>query len=181
MKKVTIFAVTVLATTLAQGAFAGGDSGFYAGGSVGSAQLSFDALDNYIDDSDTGYKVFGGYNFGILPMVDVAVEASYLDMGTQSGDFLGDKARFSNTALQAHVIGGLNFGPMGLFAKAGVSDWKTKFSYAGESDSVSGSDPAYGIGAKFQVDALQIRAEYEQIQLDDADLDFYSIGAAYSF
>lgn len=181
MKKATILATALIASSLAHGAFAGSESGFYVGGSVGSAKLSYSDADGKVNDSDTGYKVFGGYNFGLLPMVNLAIEGSYVDYGTLNGNILGEPIQFSNTALQAHLVGGLDLGPVGLFAKAGVSDWKTKFRSDFFSGSTSGSDPAYGIGAKFQLDAVQIRAEYERIKMDDADMDFYSLGAAYTF
>lgn len=180
MKKVSALAILMLAAG-SQMALAGSETGLYLGGSMGSAQLYFDSYNNYIDDSDTGYKYFVGYNFGLLPAVDLAVEASYVDFGNQYGDFLGEPTRFSNTALQAHLLGALNMGPVALFAKAGVTDWETKFTDGYHEGKTSGSDPAYGVGAKFQVGSIQLRTEYERIQLDEADMDFYSIGAAYTF
>ncbi|MDN3638293.1 porin family protein [Simiduia curdlanivorans] len=178
---ISIFTATILTAVLSQSALAGSDSGFYLGGSVGSAQLSFDSFDDYIDDSDTGYKFFAGYNFGLLPMVDIALEGSYVDFGSQYGELFDDTTRFSNTAAQLHLVGGLDLGPVGLFAKAGLSDWETTFTNGDYRAKATGSDPAYGIGAKFQVASFQLRAEYERVKLDDADMDFYSIGAAYTF
>ena len=49
-------------------------------------------------------------------------------------------------------------GPVGLFAKAGAMKWDLEGT-GGFSD--SGTDPAYGIGAKFSLLSFQIRAEYE--------------------
>ena len=181
MNKVHFFATSLLALALSQGALAGADTGLYLGGSVGSAQLEFDSFGTYIDDSDTGYKFIAGYNFGLVPMVDLAVEASYLDLGSQTGYFLGDPTVFTNTAQQLHLVGGLDLGPVGLFAKAGVTEWKTRFSNGFDSGKTTGSDPSYGIGAKFQVDSIQLRAEYERLKLDEADMDFYSIGATFTF
>lgn len=178
--KSTLLAACLLSTT-APFVFAGNDSGLYLGGSVGSAQLDYDSADAFIDDSDGGYKVFGGYNFGLVPAVDLGIEVSYTDFGDHQGETFAGDGRFSNTAWQGHLVGGLNLGPVGLFAKAGIANWETKFSNEVFSGRDDGSDPSYGIGAKFQIDALQLRAEYERLTLDDADLDFYSIGAALTF
>ncbi|AFU98346.2 outer membrane beta-barrel protein [Simiduia agarivorans] len=177
----SLSALALVAALMAAPVWAGNETGLYLGGSVGSAQLTYDSADAYIDDSDGGYKVFGGYNFGLVPAVDLGIEVSYTDFGDHHGNTFAGDGRFSNTAWQGHLVGGLNLGPVGLFAKAGVANWETRFSndlFTGKDD---GSDPSYGIGAKFQIDALQLRAEYERLTMDDADLDFYSIGAALTF
>lgn len=181
MNRSSIFIAVTLTLSISHHALAGSDTGLYIGGAIGNAEVDFNSFDNIVDDNDTAYKVFGGYNFGLLPTVNFGVEASYADFGSLEGELLGAPARFDNTALQAHLVAGLDLGPVGVFAKAGVSHWTTRFQSIGFSDENSGSDPAYGIGAKLQVESFQLRAEYEQIKLDDADLDFYSIGASYTF
>ncbi|AFU98343.1 porin family protein [Simiduia agarivorans] len=180
MKK-TLLASTCLILGLAQPAFAGDETGFYLGGSVGSSQLSYKGDGSSIDDDDVGYKVFAGYNFGLIPLINLAVEGSYVDFGSQTGDILGDSYTLTSTGLQGHALAGVNLGPVGLFAKAGVMNWDSKLKGDAETTNESGSDPAYGVGAKFQLMSFQLRAEYERLQLDDADVDFFSVGAAYTF
>ncbi|BFM11035.1 hypothetical protein R50072_11880 [Simiduia litorea] len=181
MKTLTLPLLALLTLSAAQAANAGSDSGFYLGGSVGSSVVDYqeDGID--LDDNDVGYKVFGGYNFGLVPLVDLAVEASYLDFGTQSGDFLGETITLSTTGLMASGLIGLNLGPVGLFAKAGVVNWDSELKASGGKASGDGSDPAYGIGAKFQLGSFQMRAEYELIDVDEVAIDFFSVGAAYTF
>lgn len=181
MKATTLFATVLLAAGLAQNTLADSDSGFYLGGSLGNAKIAFEDADGGVNDTKTGYKVFGGYNFDLVPMVDLGIETSYVDLGTMNGNIMGESFAFSNSAWQAHLVGGIDVGPVGLFAKAGVSQWETKLSSDVFSGSTTGSDPAYGIGAKFQAGPIQLRAEFERINLDDADLDFYSLGAAFTF
>ncbi|MDN3639165.1 porin family protein [Simiduia curdlanivorans] len=181
MKKIAIPLFTLLTLTAAQAANAGSDSGFYLGGSVGSAVVEAQETGIDLDDSDVGYKVFGGYNFGLVPLVDLALEASYLDFGTQTGDASGGEFTLATTGLMASGLVGVNLGPVGLFAKAGIVNWNSDFKELGGNTSDSGSDPAYGIGAKFQLGSFQLRAEYELIDIEDADIDYFSVGAAYTF
>ena len=77
------------------------------------------------DDDNTAYKVFGGYNFGIVPLIDVAVELSYIDFGSASTSFKNASADV--TAVTAAGVLGFNFGPVGLFGKAGVVDWDSDY------------------------------------------------------
>ena len=148
--------------------FAGADSGFYIGAGVGDA--GFEVEDSNFDDSDTAYKVFGGYNIGFIPLVDFAVEASYVDFGSPS-------AGVDSSSLNAFGLAGLSFGPFGIFAKAGVSNWDTE---AG-SVSDSGTDPAYGLGARFAIGSFAVRAEYEVYDFDKADVDMVSVSGVFTF
>jgi hypothetical protein len=175
MKRLTL-AGGVLALLLASGtAWAGSDSGLYIGGSVGSA--GFDPSGGADLDDATGYKVFGGYNFGIVPLVDVAIEGSYVNFGTAEGNNLEAKA----SGLDAFGLVGLSMGPVSLFGKVGAIYWDGEFSSPLGSTDDSGTDPAYGIGLQFQLLSIAVRAEYEMFALDDVDIGFVSLGASYTF
>ena len=180
--------VSVLACVLvgmANLAQAGDDSGIYIGGSVGSANIDYsdngDDID--FDDDDLGYKIFVGYNFGIIPLIDLGIEGSYVDFGSQDGKIAGASGNeVEATAWSAFGVAGLTFGPFGIFAKAGVAEWNVDVDPRNaRSFSESDNDAAYGIGAKFQTASFAIRAEYEMFELGDVDMDFYSVGAAYTF
>jgi hypothetical protein len=45
----------------------------------------------------------------------------------------------------------------------------------------SGSDPAYGAGVRFQLGSLALRAEYEVFDIDVAEIEYVSVGAAWTF
>ena len=65
-------------------AFAGGDSGFYLGAGVGQAigrRYVTSRVASRFDGDDTGFKAIAGYNFGIIPLIDLAVEGEYVDFG----------------------------------------------------------------------------------------------------
>jgi hypothetical protein len=154
--------------------FAGADSGFYIGGGVGDA--SVDAKEVDFDESDSAYKVFGGYNFGVIPLIDLAVEASYVDFGTPSRGGIDVEI----TGLNAFGLAGLSFGPFGIFAKAGMIDWDVDVS-GNISDSDSGTDPAYGVGARFALGSFAVRAQYERYDVDQADVEMLSVSAVFTF
>ncbi len=168
----------ILMLLISTTAVAGGESGFYLGGSVGQASVEYDTADIKFDDDDTSYKVFGGYNFGVIPLIDLAIEGAYMDFGTQKSD----DARLDAKAFGAFGLVGVNLGPLGLFGKVGGVNWDSDINFGGAGGgSDSGTDPAYGVGARFQLLSISIRTEYELLQLDDADIDLFSVGAAYSF
>lgn len=149
-------------------AIAGSESGLYIGLGAGDTSLEGGGFD--VDDS--GYKVFGGYNFGLVPLVDIAVEASYVDFG--------ELGVLDVTGVSAFGLVGASFGPFGLFAKAGVLDWEVESNFAAI-DGESGTDSAYGVGARFSIGSFAVRAEYEVFDLDDVDLDMVSISGVYTF
>jgi len=87
--------------TIPAAVFAGADSGFYIGAGAGSATVK----DTDFDASDSAYKIFDGYNIGFIPLVDFAVEASYVDFGNPSTS-LGN---VEVTGFNAFGLAGLSF------------------------------------------------------------------------
>lgn len=150
---------------------AGADSGFYIGAGVGDASID---NNSGFDESDSAYKLIAGYNIGFIPFVDFAVEGSYVDFGAPGT--VGNNVEA--TGFDAFGLVGLNFGPVGIFAKAGAIAWDLDTS-SGFSD--SGTDPAYGIGARFQLFSFAIRAEYEVFEFDNIDADLLSVSATFTF
>lgn len=185
MRKLTIPGYTLVLLLSSSAAWAGGDSGLYLGGSLGSAgvDVSLDTGGGSVeyDDDDMAYKIFGGYNIGIVPLIDLGIEASYIDFGTAEGTALGNTIETSVTGIDAFGLVGVNLGPVSVFGKAGAISWDTEFSSAGLSDDDSGTDPAYGLGLQFQLLSIAIRAEYELFTLDEADIGFISAGVSYTF
>lgn len=156
-------------------AVAGADSGFYIGAGVGNATI--DNSDAGFDESDSAYKIFGGYNIGFIPLVDFAVEASYVDFGkpTAAGSSI------EVTGFNAYGLAGLSFGPLGVFAKAGALSWNEDSTFGTTSSSDSGTDPAYGVGARLAIGSFAVRAEYEVYDLGNTDLGMASISGVFTF
>ena len=151
-------------------AVAGTKSGLYIGAGAGNASIQ----ENTFDASDTSYKILAGYNIGFIPLVDFAVEGSYVDFGSPNSN----GSSVDVTAFDAFGLAGLSFGPFGVFAKAGAASWDLKTNSGG---SDSGTDPVYGIGARFSLFAFQVRAEYERFKFDNADADMISVSALFTF
>lgn len=185
MKTLSKLLAFAAATTFSGIALAGSDSGLYLGASLGSAAVDYSDGDNDVefDDTDTGYKVFAGYNFGLIPFLNLAVEGGYIDLGSVEGEIANITGnKIDANGWTAYGVGGFDFGPIGLFAKAGYFAWdsdiKTNF---GGDESESGTDPAFGLGAKIQLGSIAVRAEYEMFDLDEVDIDYASVGVSFTF
>ena len=161
------------------------DSGFFVGGSVGNAALSFKDVDfgsSGFDDADSAYKGFVGYIVD-LPVVDFGVEVAYVDFGAPADTSIFDEEnQIEATGLSGFATLGMDWGLFGVFVKAGVVQWDAEFSL----DNVSlgkddGSDSAYGLGFRFNFSSVEVRAEYEQFDIEDADLDMASVGVLWRF
>ena len=85
-------------------------------------------------------------------------------------------------ALAAFGLVGINLGPFGIFGKAGAANWDGKVSGSNISGDDDGTDPVYGVGARFALGSFQIRAEYEYFDIDVVDgIDFISASLLYTF
>lgn len=180
-------AAALLAATLFASGAAVADSGPYFGGSVGNTTLEAnisdpDLGDFTFDESDFSWKLFGGYTFD-LGVIDLGVEAGYVDLGGPSVAFLGDEFGLDLTAWDAFAVAGFDLGPIGVFAKLGMISWDAEVSFAGvDLGSEDGSDTAYGVGAAFNLGSFQIRAEYEIFDISDVeDLTMLSAGFVFTF
>jgi hypothetical protein len=171
--------------SLSPAAFA--DSGFFVGGSAGSATVSADfpdpgfGNDVNFDEDDFAWKVFGGYAFD-LPVIDLGVEIGYFDLGSPSVDTLTGEYGASVSGVSAFALAGVNLGPVGLFIKGGMTSWDADLVIADLPVAEDGSDPAYGVGLRLTFGSLEVRGEYEVIDIADAD-DVYmaSLGLVWRF
>jgi outer membrane immunogenic protein len=185
MKKLIAAPLFFILGSLSVASWAGSESGLYIGGSIGQSSVEADFGDNdgsfTLDDDDNGYKIFFGYNFGVLPLLDLGIEADYRDYGT----FGGRNAEISVDSAELFGVIGLTLGPVGLFGKVGYSDTSLDATFD-DFDNFNLSDAdsatAYGVGAKMSFGSFGLRAEYEVLDLDEVDdLNMISIGASYTF
>ena len=177
MKKLTIVGLALAVLVASGTAWAGGESGLYLGGSLGSAGIEVSDGVVQFSDNDRAYKIFGGYNFGIIPLINLAIEGSYVDFGTARGNISGSSVDASVTGWDLFGLVGFNMGPFSVFGKAGAVRWDGE--WAGGND--SGTDPAYGVGLQLQIASFAVRAEYEIFTLDKVDIGFASAGVSYTF
>jgi OOP family OmpA-OmpF porin len=198
--RLTLLALA-FAPPLAAAAGPGKDQrGFYAGAAVGPSRAEdwcgpfFDTVVLSCDNSELGYKVFGGYRFNDF----LGVEAAYVDFGRFSadlvilGDAVSDKARFRGGTAQAVLYLPIT-GQFDLFGKAGGIYWDvrsdTTINGAPANRSGNGFDVAVGIGAQYSLTRhFALRAEYELFPnlgnadtTGDVDQHLVTLGAVWKF
>ena len=159
--------------------WAGSDTGLYVGGSIGQTSVESDDVDGFnLKDDDNGYKLFFGYNFGVLPMLDLAVEADYREYGKFGGNGINTEV----TSSELFGLIGVNFGLVGVFGKLGYSDTDLDSAVGQINVNDDESATAWGVGAKLKFTSFALRAEYEALDLDNVDdLYMFSVGASYTF
>lgn len=186
MKRTSRIALAFLTASISGTALAGTESGIYIGGSIGSADVEYKDSDSNgnieFDDSDAGYKAFVGYNLGLVPFLDIAAEVAYVDFGSSDGEINNLTGNsLDTTGWTASGLVGVDVGPIGIFGKVGYFAWDVDIDTQSGSYSDSGSDPAYGVGAKIQLGPVALRAEYEIFELDEVDINYASVGAVLTF
>jgi OOP family OmpA-OmpF porin len=211
MKKKVLCAVLGAALAACGHAFAQDETkGFYAGVSAGQSKFkgacdsdSGVAISN-CKDTDTAWKIFGGYQF----TPNLAVELGYNDFGRISGDatltlggsgFTGN-AKIEATAFELTGVGMLPLGhQFSLYGKLGLYYAETKasasltmttppFTSASSSQSDNNTDLTYGVGARYDfAKNFAVRAEWQRFskvgsdQVGKGDIDVLAIGALYRF
>lgn len=183
MKKLIVAPLFLMLSSLPLVSWAGSESGLYVGASIGQTSVEADFGDdgiNKVNDDDNGYKILFGYNFGVLPLLDLGIEADYRDYG-----------KFGNNGVTTELVSaelfgliGLNLGPVGLFGKLGYSDTDIDVDTSFDNLNLKGSESAtaYGVGAKVGFGSFGLRAEYEVLDIDGFDdLNMISVGATYTF
>ena len=167
------------------------DTGFYAGLSFGQSSVDVDCTGfSSCDDSDTAWKVFGGYQFNR----NFAVEFGYTDLGEASASAPGASATAESTAFEVSAVGMLPLADrFSIFGRIGLhmSDTDARATLGSVSGSTSESNTGltFGIGARYDFTKnLGVRAEwqrYADVGGDDVggefDVDVISIGVIWKF
>jgi OOP family OmpA-OmpF porin len=203
-----LVALAVIASPLAYA----DDSGWYLGGNVGKSRATIDDANitsNLLTggltvsppisdrDSDTGYKIFGGYQFNKY----LGLEGGYFDLGTFGftanttplGTLNGElKLKGLNLDLVATLPITHKFS---VFGRAGVTYAETSDAFTGTGSvyvlnpnpSTRESNYKYGAGLQYAfTDNLAMRLEAERYRINDAvgskgDIDLVSLGLIYRF
>jgi OOP family OmpA-OmpF porin len=187
------------------------DTGWYGGANIGQSRAKIDdgritrgllgggfATSSIADDDrDTGYKLFGGYQFNR----NFALEGGYFDLGK----FGYTATTVPNGTLSGNIkVRGLNLDLVGIlpitekfsaFGRGGLNYAQARDSFAGTgSVNVSGPNPSkrdanykFGLGLQYAfTESLAMRAEAERYRINDAvgnkgDIDLISVGLVYRF
>jgi OOP family OmpA-OmpF porin len=212
-KRAALLACLAAAGLLASPALLAQDAGWYAGGNVGQSAATIDegrirsGLNNQVlvvsgfseDDRDTGYKLFGGYQFnryfglegGWFDLGSAGFNASTTPAGTLSGNI-----RMRGLSLDA--VGTLPLGErLSLLGRIGMAHTRTRGSFA-STGAVTMPYPAtrtsdssvglkLGLGAAWRLnDAWSVRGEVERFRVSDTvgnkgHVDLFSVGLVYRF
>jgi len=162
---------------------------WYVGAGIGSAHLTggADSIDPGaagssvldLDDDDTGWKVFLGYQLNPY----FAAELSYADLGEFSETHAAGAGTVTNTVKPSawclDGVGSLPFDSgLSLLAKLGACRWDDDM---GE----NGTSPVFGLGARYDFSRhMGARLEWERytdVSHDTGDVDLYSINLIYDF
>lgn len=173
-------ACVLLAALLAPSA---GHAELYVGG--GGGQSKFHDLEQVrtacttvgatcaVDDTDTGYKVFGGYRFARF----IALEGGYIDLGESAADATVPVTATAALTAQGGYVSLLPQIPLGtvgsLFGRIGLSAVEAELTAQAVGVSFSDSSGAaglvFGVGGEFHLtEQLSLRGEWERHSFDEA-------------
>lgn len=158
-------------------------AGGYVGGAIGQVRLEDTAGSLSLDADDTGFKVFGGYEFNQY----FSAEIAYIDGGTPEDNVLGVTVEADPSAIQASAIGTLPLTDIfGLHLRASLLSWENTFTASNGFNSASvdtdGEDFAWGVGGTFKIGQRgAIRLEFEGADLDGTDVSILTIGGVIRF
>lgn len=187
--------------------FAGWYFGFGAGQASGRdwdaarfassfAAMGVTATQTGSDDSDIGYKVYGGYQMNEY----LAIEGGYVQFNNFTAQGTGNTVAtgglyqtLDSNAWQLAVVGKLPLTEsFSVFGKLGMNHWKattktivrdvstTDFTRTQTLD--RGYDAYYGVGASYDLtDNVAVRGEYERYDVGGPKIDFISAGMAVMF
>lgn len=175
---------------------------FYGGGAVGQGSSDLGLSDmsdgsqltGNVDDSATGWRLYGGYKVFRF----FAVEAAWMDVGEVSVDATSDGSGLiyvpgsvtSELSADGYALAGLGVLPIGskyqLFAKMGYFFWDAEMSIANGGSTLAGGtdgeDMLYGAGFVWNYTGPgSLRLEYETIDMDAMGVDTLSAGLSFRF
>ena len=169
MRKLLLIMVLTLTAGVAQA-----DNGFfYLGAGISRSKLSDIAPSGGLADIDTtSWKAYAGFR----PISLLAIEADYLDLGSETSTFVSASAHSDAKAFAGYAVG---FLPIPLpyldvFGKAGLARWRLSgstsvppgslFSFSNE-----GTEFAWGIGTQLHAGNIGGRLEYEYFKIPNTN------------
>jgi OmpA-OmpF porin, OOP family len=153
------------------------DSGFYAGGGVGTFNVKIDDVDDVTttidryDTDDTAWKAFAGWRANPW----LALELAYVNLGSPHDQITPDtRLTVETDGFAPYVVGTIPIGWFEAFAKAGYYwyDVEARLSGPGGIARDKRSDSNFtwsaGLGVNF-LERVNVRLEYEQFDFDHVD------------
>ena len=178
MRKLLWASVLVLAGPAVHAA-----DGFYVGASVGKSNVDDLFGSGFsLDPKGASWKAIAGFR----PIPVFAIEANYLDFGSESRNFGLGTASANAKAFAAYGVGFLPLPFFDAFAKAGAARWQLNGNFASEGQLFAfddrGTQFAYGAGLQANWGAFSARFEYDGFQIRNTNgLNMYTLGAIWTF
>ena len=187
------------------------DPGWYGGASVGQSRAEVDDMRTFgkllgggysavslkHDHRDSGYKLFGGYQFNRY----FALEGGYFDLGKFS--FMADtlpagtlRGEYKFRGVNLDAVGTLPItGKLSALARVGVNYAETRDTFSGTgalaginlNPSQRDTNYKYGLGLKYDLTQhLALQLEAERYRVNDAvgsrnNVDLFSLGLVFRF
>ncbi|KOO03607.1 outer membrane beta-barrel protein [Vibrio nereis] len=164
MKK-TLLALALIGAS----ATASADSWIYGSASVGQADFG--------GETASSYNVHVGT--GILPFI--GLEAGYQTFGEFEGvNYKNQKLNLEGQTLYAAAKPSIDFGPLHIYAKAGLHSYTLEDSAANFKEEEI--DTMYGVGAEyFTMGPISFGAAYNVFSMKDEDVENFSLNATFHF
>lgn len=184
MKKPFFFGIIAVLTPAIASA-----GGGYLGTSYGQVEYNLSSTEiaglnaigrSVLDDSDQGFKVFGGYRYN----KNIAVEVSYANLcDLEVSDISLGGVRSETSGYSLSAVGLLPVTEqIDLFAKVGAFIWSVDgYSNAARMRGNDGSDMTYGIGTAYTFGLVTLRAEVERFEIGSNNIDMVSAGLSLNF
>ena len=151
----------------------------YVGASICSSTASNHCTNqSNCEDSDTSWKVYGGYRLSDL----LTLQGGYTNLGERSsGNITSETKGFTASALASYPVNE----QINIFGKAGIFKWNTETSQGNEMDDI---DPLFGLGADYKLNEnMSIRGEWDNYKSvatsstgESSDVQMLSVGMTFS-
>jgi OOP family OmpA-OmpF porin len=178
MRKTLLTAALILAATAAQAA-----DGLYVGAGVGKSNLDDLFGSGFsLDSAGASWKAILGYR----PIDWFAVEANYMDFGSERRPFGIGTANANAKAFGAYGVAYLPIPFFDVFAKAGLARWQLNGDTTGNglvfAFNDRGTQFAYGAGSQVNFGPFAARFEYDGFGVRNTNgLSMYTVDAIWTF
>ncbi|MED5240136.1 MAG: hypothetical protein VX379_11220 [Pseudomonadota bacterium] len=141
----------------------------------GWTDFDYPDLPSGIDTTDSTFSLLAGMQFDFNPSsFSAGLEAGPVWLGRYGPD-----DNLSVGGLEAAVVGVARVATgTDLFVRTGVLGWDAKVRGARDED---GLDPLYGLGFRYGLDNLRFRGSVDWYELDDVEVEAYTLGFDYRF
>lgn len=167
---IRIVAALGIASALLAGPAHAAGSGLYLGVGAGSAQLKDQPPQTggqEVSGDSTPYRAFAGYRLGIIPIIDLAAEIGYMDLGKTEGTTGTTATQYKAHGADGSVLLIFPITIFDLYGRVGAMQVNLDKTFNGVTTSSNGTAGVYGAGLGVRLGPIGVRAEYNRIDVKD--------------